>query len=117
MTTLKRITVTLLAATALSVTTYVSAQTDDGTAAASPQPSKKAVHARNHQLEKAVRHALTRTKNLDSAGITVLAKGGVVTLEGTVPANDQIQIASDAAGAVSGVSTVKNNLSMREAGN
>ncbi|HEY1997004.1 BON domain-containing protein [Paraburkholderia sp.] len=117
MTTLKTITITLLAAAALGAAPYVSAQTDSGASDAAPPSSKKAARAHNHQLEKSVRHALTHTKHLDSSGITILVKGSVVTLEGNVPTDDEIQLAGKVAGGVSGVTSVTNNLSMHEAGN
>lgn len=116
MKTLKKVAITLVATTALICTTYASAQTSDTAADSTAQPSKKAQRAANHKLEMTVRHALTHTKNLDSSGITVLARGGVVTLDGTVPSDDQIQVAVDAATGVAGVSGVKSNLLMREAG-
>jgi len=55
-------------------------------------------------------------EHLTSLGITVLARGGVVTLDGTVPTDDQIQIAADVASNVSGVHAVTNNLLMQEEG-
>jgi hyperosmotically inducible periplasmic protein len=116
MKTLKNITFAFLATTALIGTNYANAQASDTSTDTTAPTSKKAARTRNHHLESAVRHALSHTKNLDSAGITVVARGGVVTLDGTVPANDQVQTAADAAGGVSGVSSVTNNLIMREAG-
>jgi hyperosmotically inducible protein len=113
---LKKIAIALVATTALIGTTYATAQTNDATADSTAQPSKKAQRAQNHKLEMTVRHALTHTKHLDSSGITVLARSGVVTLDGTVPSDDQIQVAVDAATGVAGVSSVKSNLLMREAG-
>jgi hyperosmotically inducible protein len=116
MKTLKNITTVLLATAALIGTTHASAQTTDAATDSTARASKKALHTQNHKLEMAVRRALTHTKNLESSGITVLAKAGVVTLDGTVPSNDQIQRAADTATGVAGVSSVKNNLIMRETG-
>jgi hyperosmotically inducible protein len=117
MRTLKKITIILLTTTALIGTTYASAQTDSAATNSSPQQSKKTMRAQNRQLAKSVRHALTHTKNLVSSGITVLARGGVVVLDGTVPNDDQIQRAADATSGVPGVRSVKNNLVVREGGN
>ncbi|CAN0626322.1 hyperosmotically inducible periplasmic protein [Burkholderia multivorans] len=78
---------------------------------------KKAQHAANWKLEKAVRSALTHAKGLDSSHTVVLAKGGKITLEGTVPSEDQIKIAGDAATAVSGVASVNNLLTVHQIGN
>jgi hyperosmotically inducible periplasmic protein len=116
MTTLKRIAIACLAVTALIGTTYASAQTDSGTADSSTQSPKKEVRAQNRQLAKTVRRALTKEKHLTSSGITVLARGGVVTLDGTVPTNEEIQVATDVASSVPGVSNVTNNLLMQEEG-
>jgi hyperosmotically inducible protein len=113
---IKKIAIICLAAAALSMAANASAQTDSGTADSASQPSKKAVRAQNRQLATSVRHALTKTKGLSAAGVTVLARGGAVTLDGTVPTNDQIQLAADTASQVSGVTSVKNNLIVREEG-
>jgi osmotically-inducible protein OsmY len=113
---IKKVFITCLAVAALIVAGNTSAQTDSATVDSSSQQSKKAMRAQNRQLAKNVRHALTKTKNLTASAITVLAKGGVVTLDGTVPTDDQIQLAADAASRVTGVNSVKNNLIVREAG-
>jgi hyperosmotically inducible periplasmic protein len=116
MTTLKRIAIACLAVTALIGTTYASAQTDSGTVDSSSQSPKKVIRAQNRQLAKTVRRALTQEKHLTSSGITVLARGGVVTLDGTVPTNDEVQVATDVASNVPGVRSVTNNLLMQEEG-
>jgi hyperosmotically inducible protein len=117
MTSPKKIVITCLAVAALIMTVNASAQTDTGTAGSSPQQSKKVTRAQNRLLQKNVWHALTKAKKLNSSAIIVETRGGVVTLDGTVPSDEEIQLATDAAGSVSGVSTVKNNLTTREAGN
>jgi hyperosmotically inducible periplasmic protein len=117
MSTLKSMVIGLLATAAFGATGYASAQTASDTAAPSAQQSKKATHAQNRQLEKAVRHALTRTKHLDSSSIEILARNGVITLDGTVPSDDQIPKAGQAASSTPGVNAVTNNLVMREQGN
>ena len=117
MTTLKQIAIACLAVTALIGTTYANAQTDSGTADISSLSPKKEIRAQNRQLAKTVRHALTHTKDLTSSGITVLARGGVVTLDGTVPTDEEIQVATNVASNVPGVHAVTNNLLMQEEGN
>jgi len=112
----RKIAITCLAVAALFATENASAQTDSGTVDSSSQQPKKAIHAQNRQLAMNVRHALTKTKDLTASAITVLARGGAVTLDGTVPADDQIQLAADTASRVTGVKSVKNNLILREAG-
>jgi hyperosmotically inducible protein len=116
MTTLKKIAIACLAVTALIGTSYASAQTDTGTADSSTQSPKKVIRTQNRQLAKTVRHALTQTKHLTSSGITVLARNGTVTLDGTVPTNEEIQLATDVATKVPGVHTVTSNLLMQEEG-
>jgi osmotically-inducible protein OsmY len=48
--------------------------------------------------------------------ITVRARGGAVTLAGTVPEQPQVDLATQAAQAVPGVTSVKNALSIRPVG-
>jgi hyperosmotically inducible periplasmic protein len=86
------------------------------TTAPAATQGKKATRAQNRQLENQVRHTLTKTKDLDASGIIVVARSGKVTLDGTVPDEDQIQLAGDTAAGVTGVSNVTNNVRMREAG-
>ncbi|MGF6771901.1 hyperosmotically inducible protein [Paraburkholderia sp. GAS199] len=79
--------------------------------------TKKEIRKENRQLASKVRHALTVTKHLDSSGITVLARGTTVTLDGNVPDDGQIQLAGNSAAKVGGVGHVTNNLEVREVGN
>jgi len=116
MTTMKKIAIACVALSALIGTTYASAQTGADTGSNSSQSPKKVVRAQNRQLAKTVRRALTQEKHLNSAGITVLARGGVVTLDGTVPTEAEIQVASDVASNAPGVRTVTNNLLVQEEG-
>ncbi|HEV3106702.1 MAG TPA: BON domain-containing protein [Trinickia sp.] len=116
MTSLKKIAMTFLTIAALFGAANASAQTVSGTAGGSAQLSKKAMRAEDRQLAKKVRHALTKTKHLTSSDIVILAKDGVVTLDGTVPTEEEIQLAAATAGSVAGVQSVKNNLSMHESG-
>jgi osmotically-inducible protein OsmY len=89
---------------------------DSAAANATTHPTKKQQRADNRKLSKAVRQSLTETKTLDVAGITVVARGGKVTLSGSVPAANQIQIATDAAQATQGVAQIDNRLTIREPG-
>jgi hyperosmotically inducible periplasmic protein len=112
----KLIAITCVAVAAIFATGYASAQTDSGTVDSSSQQPKKAIRAQDRQLAMNVRHALSKTKDLTASGLTVLARSGVVTLNGTVPTDDQIQLAADTASRVPGVKSVKNNLTLRVAG-
>jgi hyperosmotically inducible periplasmic protein len=109
-------TTVLLTLAALTATSIAAAQTTPAPAASSAQPSRKTIHAQNRQLERAVRRALDKTPDLTASDIRVLASGHVITLEGTVPSEPEVQLASNAAHGVHGVSTVKNNLLLREPG-
>ena len=78
--------------------------------------TKKAQRAQNRQLAKSVRQALFKAKHLDASNVVVVARGGTVTLVGTVPTGEQVQLAGETAGNVQGVHSVTNNLALREAG-
>src|SRR5471032_3505688 len=79
--------------------------------------SKKVVRAQNRQIEKTVRRALTKTKGLDSSGVTILVKKNVVTLNGTVADDSQIALAESSAKDAAQSNKVTNNLTVREVGN
>jgi hyperosmotically inducible protein len=95
-----------------SLSAFAQASGTDAMAA----PSAHASKAENRQLGKAVKRALTKNKEIDASNIYVRARDGVVRLTGFVPENAQIQIASDAAQSVSGVTSVDNKLSVRQPG-
>jgi hyperosmotically inducible periplasmic protein len=85
---------------------------DTGAAPATTQTSKQA----NHALEKKVRAALDHAKDIKVENIIVRARGGAVTLEGTVPDSTQIDKAAQVAQGVAGVTSVKNALTIKEPG-
>lgn len=60
--------------------------------------------------------SLNKTKHLTSDHVTVLARGGIVTLNGTVPTAEEIPLAGDTARNVQGVTRVTNNLTVHEEG-
>lgn len=72
----------------------------------------KAVRASNRALAKAVRSALVKAKGIDMTKVFVYAKGGMVTLSGSVPESIQVARASDVAKAVPGVASLDNRLSV-----
>jgi hyperosmotically inducible protein len=72
----------------------------------------KAVKAADRALQKSVLRALSKTKGLRVSAITVRAHNGVVTLEGTVPEQSQMEMATQAAEGVEGVTSVKNALTL-----
>ena len=71
--------------------------------------TSKAVRQANRRLENRVRTALTKGK-IDARALTVLAKGGAVTLLGGTTDTTQIQRAGDIAKQVPGVTSVDNRL-------
>lgn len=71
---------------------------------------RKSANKADRLLAKNVRKALTQSNDVDLARMTVLAKSGKVTLSGSVPEEDQIQLAEQHAKAVAGVTTVANRL-------
>lgn len=94
------------------------AQSSDAMAAsgAMAAPSAKSVKASNRALQRSVRKALSKTKGLSVDNITVRARSGAVTLEGSVPEQPQIDLATQAAQGVAGVTSVKNDLTIRAIG-
>jgi osmotically-inducible protein OsmY len=92
------------------------AQSSGGSAAAPATPAVNSAKAANHALAKKVRAALTKTKDLSAANITVQAHGGAVILEGTVPDASQVDLATTAAADVPGVNSVDNHLTIKEKG-
>ncbi|MBB5499460.1 BON domain-containing protein [Paraburkholderia sp. MM5384-R2] len=95
------------------------AQSSEAAATAAPAataPTAKQTRAANRALQKKVRATLARTKGLTVGNITVRAREGAVTLEGSVPEQAQIELATNAAQGVAGVTSVKSALSIRAMG-
>ena len=97
-----------------------SAQSSDAAsapaAAASSATTGKQAKAANRALGRKVRSALAKTKGVSVANINVRARGGAVTLAGTVPDQSQVDLATQAAQGVAGVTSVKNALTVRPVG-
>lgn len=68
------------------------------------------LRAADRALQKRVRYALSKMQGLNLRNITVRARNGIVTLEGSVPEEPQIERAGQAAQAVAGVNALRNNL-------
>ena len=93
------------------------AQTNAAPASFPAMTSPKAtVRAQNRQTAHAVRKALVRTKGLSVGDISVVAKGGAVSLLGTVPDNSQVALAGTTAAAIPHVQSVSNYLTVRYPG-
>ncbi|WP_459717521.1 BON domain-containing protein, partial [Paraburkholderia sp. 2C] len=98
---------------AVMVACNVYAQASDAAAdAQTAQTSAKADKKANRQLGHKVRAALAKAKGLDVSSIAVRAKGGAVTLTGSVPDQGQIDLAGTTAKGVAGVSSVSNKLNV-----
>ncbi|MFC0399734.1 BON domain-containing protein [Paraburkholderia rhizosphaerae] len=104
----------LLAAGMAVATSPALAQNEAAPAAqAAPQSSKQADRA----LAKAVRRALSKTPGFDVSGVFVKARGGAVTLSGSVKDGSQITQAEEVARSVQGVTSVSNKLTLFHGGN
>jgi hyperosmotically inducible protein len=84
-------------------------------AAATNHPGKPE-RAANRALQRKVRAALVKTRGLNASNVSVRARSGAVTLEGTVPTQEEVERAMEVAKSVSGVASVRNALTMRELG-
>ncbi|CAM2188011.1 hyperosmotically inducible periplasmic protein [Paraburkholderia sacchari] len=98
------------------VFTSVSAYPQEGSASVPTNQSTKAGRAADRALSKKVRTALVKAKIVDSSGITVRAKNGSITLEGSVREQSEIEHAGEVAQSVSGVTSVRNALTIRQPG-
>jgi osmotically-inducible protein OsmY len=83
--------------------------------ASSPAQSANDVKAANRQLARDVRLALRKAKNqgLRYSNISVRANNGAVSLTGSVPDADQIELAKSVAKSVPGVESVNSRLIVR----
>ncbi|OLL27725.1 hypothetical protein BTH42_31435 [Burkholderia sp. SRS-W-2-2016] len=70
----------------------------------------------NRQLARDVRHAFRAAKNqgLRASNVTVRVNNGVVTLTGSVPTAEQVELAGSVAKGVSGVQSVINRVAVRK---
>ncbi|MFL9983927.1 BON domain-containing protein [Paraburkholderia sediminicola] len=106
---------TLGSVVAMVVACNVYAQASDATATgttAAPAASAKAGKKANSQLGRKVRSALAKAQGIDVSNIAVRARGGAVTLTGSVPDQGQIDAAGEAAKGVAGVTSVTNKLTV-----
>ncbi len=77
---------------------------------------KSAAIKANFRLEETVQKAFDHQKHFDASDVRIVSRNGVVSLEGTMPDNDQIQRATAVATAVPGVKSVTNSVTVREVG-
>src|SRR5262249_51449220 len=99
-----------------SVNAYAQASDADMTNQPSANQTAKAAKSADRALAKKVRGALAKAKDISVANITVRAKSGAVTLQGSVPEQPQVDKATQVAQGVQGVTSVKNALTIRPVG-
>ncbi|MFM0083699.1 BON domain-containing protein [Paraburkholderia sediminicola] len=107
--------VAALAATIAPLTVFAQDGNDSAgvaSAVAASAPSAKAVRVANRKLAKTVRTAMAKAKGIDMTQLFVYAKGGAITLSGSVPKSAQVARAEEVAKSVPGVSSVDNRLSV-----
>ncbi|TKC88263.1 BON domain-containing protein [Trinickia terrae] len=85
------------------------AMSNSGTTSAQ---SAKATKQANRKLGLAVRKALAKAQGFDVSNVFVRARGGAVTLTGTVPESGQIAQAEEVTKGVPGVTSVSNKLTL-----
>jgi hyperosmotically inducible protein len=84
-----------------------------GDMGASAPMSKKAMRRADRQLDKVVLKAISKAlPGVDVTTVFVHARGGDVTLSGSVPEQSQIEVAGQAAKNVQGVKSVSNKLTV-----
>lgn len=76
----------------------------------------KSMKAANRALQRQVRNALVKDRSISTSNITVRARDGAVTLQGSVPVQAQSDRATEVAKGVPGVVSVRNALSIRPVG-
>ncbi|MGF6740899.1 BON domain-containing protein [Paraburkholderia atlantica] len=85
-------------------------------AKAQRKAEKKAERAADRHLATNVRKAIVKAGGVDASHMTVVAKSGAITLEGSVPEAAQIDLAQQQAQQVAGVTGVTNRLTIATAG-
>ncbi|WP_321930468.1 BON domain-containing protein [Paraburkholderia guartelaensis] len=82
-------------------------------AMASAVPTAREVRKANRALSRKVYAALAKHKEIDAGSISVVARSGAVTLNGTVTESSQIGTVAEIARGVPGVTSVTNRLSVQ----
>jgi osmotically-inducible protein OsmY len=80
--------------------------------ASSPAASSGKATPEDKKLARDVRKALSKAPNFNVSNVFVKARGGVVTLSGSVPDGPQIQQAAEVTQGVPGVTSVSNRLTI-----
>jgi hyperosmotically inducible protein len=95
---------------AWSQTSETSAASNGSSMVASGAPTAKATRQANRALRHKVYAAIVKHKEINAGNISVIAKGGAVTLDGTVVDATQIEKVTEIARGVPGVMSVTNRL-------
>ena len=96
----------------VAVASSAYAQSSDAMAAPDAATSAKTTKKVNRKLGLDVRRALSKAQGIDVSNIFVRARGGAVTLTGSVPDGAQIPKAEEVAKGVPGVTSVTNKLGL-----
>nr|WP_240763758.1 BON domain-containing protein [Paraburkholderia silviterrae] len=81
--------------------------------AAPAAPTAREVRKANRALSRKVYAALAKHKEINAGDISIVARSGAVTLNGTVTESSQIGIVAEIAKGVPGVTSVTNRLSVQ----
>jgi hyperosmotically inducible protein len=114
---MKAIQITRILVGALILAGSFGAVAQNGNATSVPEAtSATSSKTANRALQKSVRRVLSKTKGLNVTNILVRARSGVITLQGTVPEVSQVDLATEVAQGVMGVTSVINRLTVRTIG-
>jgi hyperosmotically inducible periplasmic protein len=106
---LKALGIAMCVATASSAYAQTSDAQAPAATAAAPATSTRAA---DRKLGRDVRRALSKAQGFNVSNVFVRARGGAVTLSGSVPDGSMIQQAADVAKGVPGVTSVTNKLTL-----
>ncbi|MFT4066452.1 BON domain-containing protein [Paraburkholderia sp.] len=109
---LKALGVAVCVATASSAYAQASDATAPANTAAAPAANAKSTRQADRKLGRDVRRALAKTSGFNVSNVFVRARGGAVTLTGSVPQGAMIQQAADVAKGVPGVTSVNNRITL-----
>jgi hyperosmotically inducible periplasmic protein len=91
-----------------------SAASNETAVAASGSMTAKDIRKANHALRSKVYAAIAKHKEISAGDISVVAKGGTVTLNGTVVDASQINTVTEVAKGVEGVTSVTSKLTVQK---
>jgi hyperosmotically inducible protein len=108
----------MMACLGVALSSYAqSSEVAPGGGMSSEAATAKSPTQSDRALARAVRRALAKAQGFDVSGVFVRARGGAVTLSGTVRNSDQIAQAEQVARTVQGVNSVSNKLTLFHGGN